>query len=88
MTISFDDNGRHLALAPLTLTRAVCELRIGILTIKESWLKYLSHDEKVGYLTEDYLSEKYPKLDSDLIISGNIKPSAQLAFKRYRIIQR
>ncbi len=78
MTISFDDNGRHLALAPLTLTRPVCELRIGILTIKDSWLQYLDHQGAVGFITEDYLSEKYENLEADLVISGNIKPSSKL----------
>lgn len=78
MTISFDDNGKHLTLAPLTLTRPVCELRIGILTIKESWLKHLNHTGDVGYLTEEYLNVKYPKANSDLTIAGNIKPSKEL----------
>lgn len=79
MTISFDDNGKHLALAPLTLTRPVSELRLGILTIKESWIKHLGYAKQVGYITEDYLSEKYQALEAELNIAGNIKPSRLVA---------
>ncbi len=78
MTISFDDNGKHLSLAPLTLTRPVCELRLGILTIKESWLQHLQHNGDVGYQTENYLQVKYPNKSWDLLIAGNIKPSLAL----------
>jgi UDP-N-acetylglucosamine diphosphorylase/glucosamine-1-phosphate N-acetyltransferase len=49
------------------------------LTIKESWLQHLGHEDEVGYLTEEYLSEKYPKKESTLIIAGNVKPSKALA---------
>jgi hypothetical protein len=38
--ILFDDNARN-TLLPLTYTRPVADLRIGILTIAEKWAKYL-----------------------------------------------
>jgi UDP-N-acetylglucosamine diphosphorylase/glucosamine-1-phosphate N-acetyltransferase len=50
-----DDNWQNLL--PLTCTRPVSELRIGILTIKEKWEKSL--DGQASYITQDYLSEKY-----------------------------
>lgn len=56
--ILFDDNFRH-ELFPFTLSRPVCEIRAGILTIKEKWDLYLN--AQCAYLTEDYLSKKYNK---------------------------
>ncbi|MBP7184507.1 MAG: GlmU family protein [Saprospiraceae bacterium] len=55
--ILFDDDKRNNFL-PLTFTRPIAELRIGILTIREKWEKYLQG--KASYITQDYLSEKYP----------------------------
>jgi len=51
-----DDHWFHLL--PLTFTRPICELRVGILTIKEKWEKWLGG--KGSYITQDYLSEKFP----------------------------
>jgi UDP-N-acetylglucosamine diphosphorylase/glucosamine-1-phosphate N-acetyltransferase len=80
MKITFDDNGLHKALAPLTLTRPVAELRLGILTIRESWLFLLGEDSSFGFKTEAYLQVKYPALEHpDLTIAGNIKPTPYLA---------
>ena len=79
MKILFSDNGKHLSLAPLTLTRPAAELRCGILTIRESWMRLLN-SEVCGYVTEDYLQSKYTKIDDyDMVISGNIKPSKALS---------
>ncbi|MGB5171431.1 MAG: GlmU family protein [Eudoraea sp.] len=55
--ILFDDDARA-SLLPFTFTRPVAEIRIGILTIREKWEKYL--DKKTSTLTEDYLSKKFP----------------------------
>ncbi len=75
--ILFDSETRD-QLLPLTYTRPVCELRIGILTIREKWEKWL--DGKVSYITQDYLSEKFPiSIDSDnLVINGAILPNPEL----------
>jgi len=55
--ILFDDEKwKHFL--PLTYTRPIGELRIGILTIKEKWEKRLNG--KVSYITQDYLADKYP----------------------------
>lgn len=45
-------------LRPLTLTKPVAELRMGILTFKERWEKLL--EGNYGYLTQEYLAVKYP----------------------------
>lgn len=54
--ILFDDDAWK-TLQPLTLTRPVAELRVGILTLKEKWERLL--DGRATYITQDYLSEKY-----------------------------
>ena len=75
--ILFDSETRD-QLLPLTYTRPVCELRIGILTIREKWEKWL--DGKVSYITQDYLSEKYPiAIDTDnFVINGAVLPDNNL----------
>jgi UDP-N-acetylglucosamine diphosphorylase/glucosamine-1-phosphate N-acetyltransferase len=81
--VLFDGNERN-NLLPLTATRAVADLRIGILTIKEKWEKYLN--VKVDILTQDYLQPKYNSqysfssdVEKDIIyINAAILPSKQL----------
>src|ERR1700739_1037144 len=55
--VLFDDSAWS-DLLPLTFTRPSCEIRIGILTIKEKWQKRLKAE--ISYKTENYLSEKFP----------------------------
>ena len=75
--ILFDDDLRD-HLLPLTFTRPIGELRIGILTIREKWEKWLNAE--ISYITQDYLSEKYPiKIsDENFVISGSALPSDHL----------
>lgn len=70
--ILFDDNREHLL--PLTYTRPVSEIRLGILTITEKWEKLLS--TSVSFLTEDYLSEKFSLTteDDNIWINGSVCP--------------
>ena len=56
--ILIDDEKTWLNLLPLTYTRPVCEIRIGILTIKEKWDKHLK--TKASYGCKDYLRLKFP----------------------------
>lgn len=76
--ILFDNEARE-QLLPLTFTRPVGELRVGILTIREKWEKYLNG--QVSYLTQDYLSKKYPikVADENYVIDGSILPNPRLA---------
>lgn len=71
-----EDNWFHFL--PLTLTRPVCELRVGILTIREKWEKWL--DCKGSFITQDYLSEKYPICieQDNLLINSTFLPSESL----------
>lgn len=77
MTINLFDDACWASLRPLTFTRPVADLRIGILTIAEKWAKYLNAD--FGFNTQDYLSIKYaPKLNAKLFINGAICPDHEL----------
>jgi len=75
--ILFDSSFRN-NLLPLTFTRPVADLRIGILTIREKWELMLN--EKTSTLTEPYLAVKYPlvKAESNILINGAVCPTAEL----------
>ncbi|MFT7380066.1 MAG: acetyltransferase-like isoleucine patch superfamily enzyme, partial [Bacteroidia bacterium] len=57
--ILFDDNGRD-NLLPLCYTRPCGDLRVGILTIAKKWEHHLV--AQVSFLTQDYLSIKFPAI--------------------------
>lgn len=75
--IFFDDQTRE-NLLPLTYTRPVCELRVGILTIRDKWEKQLNL--KGSFVTQDYLREKFPMNlgEDNLFINGSILPDKNL----------
>jgi len=76
--ILFDDS-RHESLLPLTFLRPVADIRIGILTIREKWEKYLG--SKTSILTEGYLSKKFPavvKDENNILINGGVLPCEDL----------
>jgi UDP-N-acetylglucosamine diphosphorylase/glucosamine-1-phosphate N-acetyltransferase len=77
MEINLFDDSAWLSLRPLTFTRPVADLRIGILTIAEKWAKYLDATN-FGYQTAPYLSTKYPSISAQLSINGSICPDKQL----------
>ncbi len=74
----FDETSARNNLLPFTFTRPVCDIRIGILTIREKW----EHDLQltVGAVTQDYLKAKFPgQVGSDNIyINGAILPDEKL----------
>ena len=77
--ILVDDATVKTDLLPLTYTRPVADLRVGITTIKEKWER--ATGAECRYLTDDYLSEKYPCFDTGtdaLFVNGNILPTEQL----------
>ncbi len=76
MRINLFDDKTWLSLRPLTYTRPVADLRIGILTIAEKWAKYLNAD--FGYVTQEYLTAKYPSVDAKLFINGSVCPDEEL----------
>ncbi len=75
MKILLHDNGLHLRLAPLTLTRPVGDVRIGILTNAERW-KLVEPSAEIYCETEDYLREKFPSTtDADVTINAALIPN-------------
>ena len=76
MTINLFDDKAWLSLRPLTYTRPVGDLRIGILTIAEKWAKCLKAE--VGFQTQPYLSIKFNALKSVLFINGSVSPNEAL----------
>ncbi len=79
------DNFRRNYLLPLTFTRPVVDIRVGILTIREKWEHYLG--QKTSSLTEDYLSVKFPivKGEDNILINGSIMPNPTLLKELERI---
>lgn len=78
--ILFDGTVRK-SLLPLTYTKPVAELRIGILTIREKWETYLGFTTTT--LTEDYLEEKFPmvEMEQNVMINASFLPTLSLAEK-------
>lgn len=76
--ILFDDQNIRLSLLPLTFTRPVCEIRIGIQTISEKWNDVLK--TTVSFQTQNYLQIKYPMIlsDDNIFINGGICPNPEL----------
>ena len=75
--ILFDGTVRK-SLLPLTYIRPVAELRIGILTIREKWERYLGSTTTT--ITEDYLEEKYPMVEmaENVMINASFLPTEEL----------
>ncbi len=75
--ILFDTYRRNFLL-PLTFLRPSCDIRFGILTIREKWEHYLNSDTST--LTEDYLQKKFPlkKEKDNILINGTLCPNKEL----------
>ena len=71
--ILFDDHSWE-NLLPLSFTRPVADLRVGILTIAEKWEKHL--DSSPSHLTQEHLSGKFPlqRASENLLINGSLLP--------------
>ena len=50
------DGAYHQKLKPLTFTRPVADLRVGILKIREKWELFLS--SKINFRCKNYLGKK------------------------------
>ena len=72
------DNIYRNQLLPLTFMRPMADIRVGILTIREKWEKYLK--QQVSVFTETYLSKKFPLIreNDNIIIAANICPTEEL----------
>ena len=79
MKISLHDNGLHLRFAPLSLTRPIGNLRIGIFTNDERW-KVILPEAEIFYQTEAYLAERFPATENpDLIVNAELIPNVEVA---------
>lgn len=75
-----DDPEIACSLLPLTFTRPVSELLLGLTTLRSKWERLLPGD--YSYITADYLRELYPNAEpaSDtLVIASHIVASQRLA---------
>lgn len=78
MKIVLVDNGLHLRFAPLSLTRPIGDLRIGIMTNTERW-KLVEPSAEIFYETEAYLNSKYPSTSAaDLVVNGALIPNDEI----------
>ena len=75
--ILFDSSVRN-SLLPFTFTRPVADIRIGILSIREKWEKYLGFTTTT--ITEEYLEAKYPmvELEENVLINASYLPTKSL----------
>ncbi|HWD89469.1 MAG TPA: putative sugar nucleotidyl transferase [Mucilaginibacter sp.] len=75
--ILFDGNA-HQTLLPLTFTRPVADLRVGILTIAEKWGKNLQSG--FSFHTQPWLTSKFHiKVEKDnIFINGSVCPDEEL----------
>lgn len=76
--VLFDEALTRKNLLPLTFTRPVALLRVGILTIREKWERHLN--TTVSFLTQDYLSAKFPLSEqpSSFFVNGKLIPDEGL----------
>lgn len=78
--IIFDDTEVRRHLLPLSYTRPVALLRVGITTIDEKWRSMLG-EASYSYLTVPYLKGKYPlrARRDNLLVAGHVIPTPALA---------
>lgn len=78
MNIILFDGIYHKNLLPLTYTRPVAELRIGLFTIKEKWELYIENPIQIK--TQEYLSKKFgsPTMENSIGINASVLPSDDL----------
>ncbi|MFT5750065.1 MAG: UDP-N-acetylglucosamine diphosphorylase/glucosamine-1-phosphate N-acetyltransferase [Ancylomarina sp.] len=72
------DNESWQNFLPLTFTRPISEIRLGILKISEKWNKYLN--QEISYMTQDYLSTKYQTevASENVLINACVLPNKAL----------
>jgi UDP-N-acetylglucosamine diphosphorylase/glucosamine-1-phosphate N-acetyltransferase len=82
MNIIFFEDKREKFL-PLVYTKPIAKLRVGILTVEEKWQKqFEQHDitPNISYITEDYLSDKFPLIEEEqnIFINARFFPNERL----------
>lgn len=81
--VLFDDKTVRENLLPLSFTRPLADLRVGINTIKTKWQHVIKG--QYSYLTVDYLQKKFPVTisddeDANIFIAGHVCPAYEAAF--------
>lgn len=78
LNIILTDHAERDHLLPLTFTRPVGKIRIGLWTIEEKWLNYT--DATVSFLTQDYLRKVFPAHHSadNVYVNGAVLPTQTL----------
>lgn len=78
MNIILFNQTDHDNLLPLTFTKPVGHLRVGILKIKEKWEIY--YHSEISCLSKDYLRTKFPVNieEVNLLINGSILPNSDI----------
>lgn len=78
--ILYDEHDNWTDLLPISFTRPIADIRIGILTIAEKW-QHLLPEARISYKPADYLTVKFATVqtDDDIIILSDILPDANLA---------
>lgn len=77
MKFNLSDFGKHKNFAPISLTKPIACIRMGIFTNVERYASYLP-EAHIGYETEDYLANKYPSVDTDVTINACVLPNPDL----------
>ena len=72
------DFEQHKIFLPLSFTRSIADFRLGILTIKEKWEKFIK--TKISVKTEKYLQTKYNLIitDNNFVINSALIPNTEL----------
>lgn len=79
MNIILHDFGKHLNFAPLTLTRPLGDLRVGIFTNAERW-KELIPEASISFKTSTYLQNVFPliKKEENLWWNASVIPTLEV----------
>ncbi|WP_420576749.1 GlmU family protein [Ekhidna sp.] len=79
MQVTFiDTEGSWKQMLPMSYTRPVADVRVGILKVHEKWSMHLSA-QSIAFRSQDYLSQLFtPPTTKSLTILGNVLPSPSL----------
>ena len=74
MKIILADFEAHLRFAPLSLTRPIGDIRLGLFTNLERW-SILLPDDHIGFKSESYLRDEFEELNDGKIVNACIIPN-------------
>lgn len=86
MNIILHDNGLHLKFAPLTLTRPIGNLRMGMFTNDERWKMYVPN-ARLSFVTESYLAKRFPAVleEDNYFVNAAFIPNTALVEKMEKL---